>query len=260
MNGTLVQKRIWHGYAKAALKVGALYQFYRPNPKFQLEDGGDLLLEDQTPMLVEGGFPGAAMFSRYVSLNAEDMKYGRPNKYGKSTWYALMDGAGLKPGDYFIGQSPEDGLQLEDNTQLTLEDQTDLLLEGVFGDTYFFIAAMQLLLPILVVECNRTISIARPQPQTGKGAQDYSGMTAANEIPFVTGVPCSILQGTKGEKNETALPSDTRSPWWTILLPAAVGRIKYGDLIIDDLGQRYIVSSPERTDLGWRLNCAMAMA
>lgn len=207
VNQASIQAHVWYGNSKAATKIGAAYQFYRPN----------------------GSFPGPEILLLPVSLNAEDMKYGKPNKYGKATWYALVDGTSLAVGDYFIGP------------------------QGTF-----FIAAMQPLLPILVVECNRVISIARPQAQTGKGAQSYSGMTAANETPYASSVPCSILQGTKGEKNETALPSDTRSPWWTILFPASVGVVKYGDLIIDDLGQRYIVSSNEQSEYGWRCNCAMA--
>ena len=82
-------------------------------------------------------------------------------------------------------------------------------------------------------------------------------MTADNEIAYATGFPCSILQGTKGEKNDAGLPGDTRLPWWVILVPASVGNIKYGDLILDDLGRRYVVSSPELTDLGYRITASM---
>jgi hypothetical protein len=229
-----IQGKIWKGYGKTASIIGMDYTFYRPSTGYMLlEDGTKMLLEDGQALLTGGGptFIGAELLVRSVSLNAEDMAYKKPNKYGKATWYAVVDGNGLKVGDYFIGT------------------------EGTF-----FIAAMQLMLPILVVECNRTISLFRPQLQSGKGAQPYSGMTTQNEKPIVQGVPCSILQGTKGEKSEVALPGDTRSPWWTLLVPASVGRIKIDDLLIDDLGQRYVVSSPELTDLGYRLTCMMAMA
>jgi hypothetical protein len=206
-NQASIQSKIWRGYAKAAQKLGSAYQFYRPN----------------------GSYPGAPLFTRTVSLNAEDMKYGKPNKYGKPTWYMVADGNGLQPGDYFVGQ------------------------QGTF-----FIAAMQPLLPILAVECNRTVSISRVQAPTSVGTQGYGGMTAENEVAFAAGVPCSILQGTKGEKTEVNLPADTRLPWWVILLPASVGEVNYGDLIIDDLGRRYVVSSAELTDLGYRLTATMA--
>jgi hypothetical protein len=39
-----------------------------------------------------------------------------------------------------------------------------------------------------------------------------------------------------------------------VLLPEAPGVIlRAGDLIADELGRRYIVSSAELTDLGWRI-------
>lgn len=205
-----IQARIWRGYAKAAQRIGVPYQFHRPD---------------------NGAFPGAALFTRPVSLNAEDMKYGRPSKHGKAGWYALADGTGLQPGDYLVGP------------------------QGVF-----FLAALQPLLPILAVECNRTVTLSRPPEPAGIGAQDYSGMTPDNAVPFASGVPCSILQGAKGEKNEVDLPADTRLPWWAILMPAAVGTLGYGDLIGDDLGRHYIVSSAELTELGYRITAMMLAA
>jgi hypothetical protein len=175
--------------------------------------------------------PGRFLTQRCVSLNAEDMAYKKPNKYGKATWYALFDGAGITVSDYFIGP------------------------QGTF-----FIAGMQSLLPILAVECNRVVTIYRPKRQTNVGLGGYGGTTDTNMLTFVKGRPCSILQGTKGEKSEAALPGDTRSPWVIILLPAAGGTIRPDDVMIDDLGRRYVVSSPELTDLGWRITAQMAIA
>jgi hypothetical protein len=256
-----IQSKIWKGYDRAARILGSKFQFYRPAfQNFQTEGGGSLETEAGGKLLLEGTkqYPGNQLFMRHVSLNAEDMKYGRPNKYGKATWYALVDGHDLKPGDYFIGQRAHSGLLLEDGGKLLTESGGEMLLEGAMQGT-FFVAGLQHLLPILVVECNRTISIYKPQAQPGVGAQEYGGTTADNQKLIVSGVPCSILQGTKGEKSEASLPSDTRSPWWTVLMPASVGSVVSDDIIEDDLGQRYIVSSPELTDLGWRLTCMMAL-
>jgi hypothetical protein len=186
------------------------------------------------------------------------MKYSKPNKYGKATWYALVDGHGLKPGNYFIGQRAHSGLLLEGGGKLMTETGGEFLLESAMQGT-FFVAALQLLLPILVVECNRTVSLYRPQVQSGVGAQGYGGTTAENETLLVEGVPCSILQGTKGEKSEANLPDDTRSPWWSVLMPSSVGYIAPDDIIVDDLKQRYVVSSNESSDLGYRLTCMMAL-
>jgi hypothetical protein len=260
MNGPTLQWKIWKGYGRAAQKIGFDFLFYRPGGDILLQNGGKLKLEGGGDFILESGttFPGTYLFTRCVSLNAEDMKYGKPNKYGKATWYALVDGHGLKVGDYFIADLQGGRLELEGGGNLSLESGGSFRLDKS-GSTYF-IAAMQPLLPIFVVECNRIITISRPQPQSGSGAQGYSGMTAANEIAYATGVPCSILQGTKGEKDDANLPSDVRSPWWTILFPASVGSVMLGDLLVDDLGQRYVASSVEKTDLGFRLTAMMTDA
>jgi hypothetical protein len=260
-NASRIQAQIWKGNARAASKLGSPFNFYRPQAAhLQLEGGGNLQLEGGGDLSLEVGvqFPGSPLFVRCVSLNAEDMNYRKPSKYAKATWYAVMDGTGLKVGDYFIGQGSSGNMQLEGGGNLLLEDGTNLLVDGS-GDTYF-IAAMQPLLPIFVVECNRVVSLYKPQSQSGIGQQGYGGTTTQNQKLFVSGVPCSILQGTKGEKSETNLPGDTRSPWWSILMPASVGRIAQDDIIINDLGQRYIVSSNEFTDLGYRLTAMMAEA
>lgn len=164
------------------------------------------------------------MADMQVSLNADDPTYARPNVYGKATWYAIMDGSQVKVGDYIVG------------------------VEGTL-----FVAALQQLLPIFMVDCNRTVSIYRPQQQPGVGALGYGGDTAANETLLMRNWPASVLQGTKGEKGEVALPGDVRNPWWAILLPYYAGvTLRSGDIVTDDLSKRYVISSAELTDLGWR--------
>ena len=172
---------------------------------------------------------GNKLRSMPASFNAEDMGYGKPNKHGKATWYGLFDGSLTQPGDYLV--SAQDGT--------------------------FFIAAQQTALPVLLVACNRTINVLRPQQQTGLGAVGYGGDTDAGETALMTAWPASVLQGTKGEKGGIALPGDVRDPWWTILLPHFDGvTLRSGDIITDDLVRRYAISSAELTDLGWRLTAA----
>jgi hypothetical protein len=174
-NVSSIQAQIWKGYARAASKLGMPFNFYRPQAgHIQLEGGSNLQLEGGGDLSLEGGvqFPGSPLFVRCVSLNAEDMNYRKPSKYAKATWYAVMDGTGLKVGDYFIGQGSSGDMQLEGGGNLLLEDGTNLLVDGS-GDTYF-IAAMQPLLPIFVVECNRVVSLYKPQSQSGVGQQGYT--------------------------------------------------------------------------------------
>ena len=277
MDGQKIQSKIWLGYGKAALRIGDDYKFFRPgnppiptgnfdtpgrtldNPGKQFDktfeqfdqsgdnfDGDKILdqavdpdLIDQTKLDAPGATldddvsfdqPGNYLFTLKVSLNAEDMKYGRPNKYGKATWYALVDGTDLAVGHYFQGP------------------------QGTF-----FIATMQALLPILVVQCNRVVNIFRPYSQTGiTGRAPYGGNTDKKAKLLVAGRPCSILQGTKGEKGDAQLPGDVRSPWWTILIPQADTDIRMDDIIKDDRGVRYVVSSSELTDAGFRVTAMQA--
>lgn len=212
MNADLLQQKIYMGYAKAALRIGYMFGVYRPTSENNPVD------------------PARLMISLPASFNAEDMKYGRPNKYGKPTWYCLIDGTQTQVGDYLVR-----------------------------GTETYFVAAQQLALPVLVVECNRVITVARPQQVSGVGAQGYGGNTAALETPLMQGWPASILQGTKGERNDVELPGDVRNPWWQMLFPAWPGVVlRTGDVITDDLVRRYVVSSAELTDLGWRLTAMQA--
>jgi hypothetical protein len=165
-----------------------------------------------------------------VSLNANDPQYSRPNMYGKATWYAVADGSQLQVGDYIVG------------------------IEGTL-----FVAALQQLLPIYMVDCNRTISILRPQIGLSVGALPYSGDTQGNEVMLMQSWPASVLQGSKGEKNETNLPGDVKTPWWAVLVPYFPGvTLQTSDVIVDDLGRRMIISGAELTDLGWRMTCMQA--
>ena len=166
-----------------------------------------------------------------ASFNVEDMKYGKQNKYGHPAWYGLFDGSLTRVGDYLTNTT----------------------------DGTFFIAAQQQALPILLVQCNRTITVIRPQQQTGVGALGYGGNTAANETTIMAAWPASVLQGTKGEKGDAILPGDVRSPWWTILLPFWAGvTLRSADVITDDIQRRYVIRSAELTDLGWRLTVMQA--
>lgn len=211
MDSTTLQNRIWKGYGKAALRIGPSFNLFRPAS-------------------ATSPFASGPLTTLNASFNAEDMTYSRPNKYGKPTWFCLVDGTQTQVGDY-----------LSNATQT------------------FFIAAMQPTLPILAVECNRTISIFRPQQQTTAGVNPYGGTVDSNQTVLMAGWPASVLQGTKGEKDGAVLPGDVRLPWWAILLPAYPGvTLMTADIITDDINRRYIISSAELSDLGWRCTCMQA--
>jgi len=214
MDGVTLQARVYRGYAIAAGKIGVGHIQYRP-------------LSATNPIAV-----GNQLLTLPVSFNAEDLGYKRPNKYGKATWFAIVDGSKTHVGDYLVGPSGT-----------------------------FFIAEQQALLPILAVECNRALNVYRPQQQTGVGAVGYGGDTAANETALMQQWPASVLQGSKGEKNDTNLPGDVRMAWWTILMPAFAGVVlRSDDILTDELSRRYVISSAELTDAGWRLTAMQAQS
>jgi hypothetical protein len=160
-----------------------------------------------------------------------DGTYKKPSGYAKPTWLCLADGSQLQVGDYLVG-----------------------------GSTYF-IAGMQPLLPIFAVACNRTLTVTRQAANDFVGSGGYGGNTLATETVVMSGWPASVLQGTKGEKNDVNLPGDVRNPWWAILMPAFEGaEIETSDFLTDDLNRRYVVSSAERTDLGWRITAQQAQS
>jgi hypothetical protein len=160
-----------------------------------------------------------------ASFNAQDMKYGKPSGYAKPLWYCLADGRLLKVGDYLTAASGT-----------------------------FFIVAMQPLLPILAVECNRTVTVSRPQQQTGVGAVGYGGNTKSNQTAIVTGFPAALLLAAKAEVNTVKLPGDGRAVAYQLLLPPIPGavQLKNDDIVEDDLRNRYVIFGAELTDLGWR--------
>ena len=165
-----------------------------------------------------------------ASFNSKDMTYSKPNDYGSAKWYCLCDGSKTQVGDYLVGD------------------------QGTF-----FIAAQQPMLPIMAIECNRVLNVYRQQTQSAAGINSYGGTTLQNRIPLMTGFPASVLKGAKAEKEGAVLVGDLKLPGWAILMPAVPGVVfLVSDIITDDIGRTYIISSPELTDMGWRLDTVQA--
>jgi hypothetical protein len=177
---------------------------------------------------------GNALATLPASFNAEDMGYQKPQRFGNALWYCLIDGTQTHVGDYLVGAAGT-----------------------------FFIAAMQPLLPILAVKCNRAVRIARMPVQNGAGYVGYSGVVLGQEVDvlgtsgplgsFVSGWPAAILIGGKSDK-DSGLPSDVKQAGYEILLPASVPlTIVASDILQDDLGRNFAIAAAELTDMGWRI-------
>lgn len=148
-----------------------------------------------------------------------------PNEYGDPTWFALLNDATTQTGDYIVGT------------------------EGTY-----FVAGKQFLLPVIVIECNRVVSIMRITPPSGVGVVAYSGENTSAQVAVISGWPASILLGGRGEGSGTKIPSAGKNSGWKILLPPSVTvQILASDVIVDDEARRFVVQAAEFTDLGWRI-------
>jgi hypothetical protein len=167
-----------------------------------------------------------------AAFSPADLRFAVPQAYGKATWYAVLDGAQLLVGDILVG-----------------------------AKTYF-VAGLQALLPILVVEAPHLVDIRRPFRETGVGYQQaYGGTTPAGETVIMAQWPASILAGTKSEATGANLPDDLKAPFWDVLMPAWPGlQLLTADVIQDEFGRRFAVASAEITPLGWRLTALAEQA
>jgi hypothetical protein len=110
----------------------------------------------------------------------------------------------------------------------------------------------------------RTIAIHRPATATTVGAQGYSGETAAVESVIIVDIPASIQQAPSRGSPEGGLPADSpMTASWKIFIPksaAALGLIQNRDVVIDDLGARYVVIANYWNSLGYRLFAQLLQA
>jgi hypothetical protein len=67
--------------------------------------------------------------------------------------------------------------------------------------------------------------------------------------------------GQKSDKGPVDLPGDVRNPSWLILLPPLPGNVylRSADVITDEQSRRYVISSAELTDLGWRISAMQVL-
>lgn len=215
MDGAAIQQKVYAGYAKAAAIIGTSFDQYRPA-------GAD------SPLAA-----GNKVASILAALDSSP-SYGfhKPNEYGDATWYALINASAIQAGDYITN-----------------------------GTGTYFVAAKQPLLPVLMVECTQTIRVVRQQLQAAVGAVGYGGLQTAAEVPVIgstdpaTHWPASILLGGGGGGQGLGLPGGVMPAGRRILLPPSVPvTLLAGDLVYDDLGRRFIITAPELTELGWRIN------
>lgn len=111
---------------------------------------------------------------------------------------------------------------------------------------------------------NRTIAIYRGNAATGVGAQGYSATQMVGETLVAKDLPAEIQFKRRAGAPDPGVPSDAPSlPGWRILIPAAfspLGLILERDVVVDDLGKRYLVSGAYWNVLGFNLSASMLEA
>lgn len=99
----------------------------------------------------------------------------------------------------------------------------------------------------------RTITIARTQQDHQVGAVGYGGRTQSSETEIARGIRANVQARREGSRNPVGLPADGTKSSWRIFTPRdvlAAGLVKDGDLITDDLGRRFQVTSDYCHNLG----------
>lgn len=179
----------------------------------------------------------ASLSAQFTNAKSSAFNYTKGQTYDDVLWYALVDASQTQVGDYLVGT----------------------------GATYF-VASMPPLLPVSCVQCNRVVTLSRPDDELGGnalpsqpgGTGKYFGPSAATaETVRVAQVPACVL-GTTGRATGTGqLPSDAAGPSrWRIHLPPVTcpeGSVLNRDILTDDDGARYQVSANFWSAIGYRL-------
>lgn len=111
---------------------------------------------------------------------------------------------------------------------------------------------------------DRTVSVYRANATAGVGAQGYSATRTAGETLVLSGLPAEVQFKRRAGAPNPGVPSDTPSiPGWSIFIQnayAPLGSIQERDVIVDDLGKRYLVSGAYWNVLGYNVSASMLEA
>ncbi len=100
----------------------------------------------------------------------------------------------------------------------------------------------------------RTISIYRSSNPSGAGLQPYND---PNQLQVVAaGIPAAIQAKKELSTPPAGLPGDVRRrTYWNVEFRATMGAVRNTDVIVDDLGLRYQVTTAYWTPLGYNCLC-----
>ena len=122
--------------------------------------------------------------------------------------------------------------------------------------TIYFIAAQVGFAPLVCVQTNAIVSLARPVGITSFETTGYSGLIIASSDTLLSAWPASLVASGRAKQGEAV--NDDGLSAWVILLPVLPIVPLVADLIIDDLHRNFVVTAAERTSLGWQLHVKQA--
>ena len=131
--------------------------------------------------------------------------------YAQTLWRGIFDASYTQPGDYVVGAA----------------------------DTYF-VATQTPGDPVQCVQTNRVVTIVRPAPAIQGG---YSGFFSDPADLVITLWPASLLES---NGNSFIKVGESRFGGWTLLLPRFPVNPQVADIVSDDLGGAYSVSSARK--------------
>lgn len=105
----------------------------------------------------------------------------------------------------------------------------------------------------------RKIVIRRLRLDSDYGAREYSGNDPSNEETIASNLSASIQNKPTRGLPDAGVPADayTRSSWNILVRSQDRTLIKSRDVIVDDVGDRYLVTAPWWDSLGW--NCSATL-
>ena len=180
-------------------------------------------------------------------------------QYRPSSTTAPISGTALATVSGILDPDPDLSLRNADyrhGTEAAWIGDPSTLAEGDYlvGARTCFVSQIEPLRPPSCIICNRTLSIYQPATASATGTNAYGGRTTGTDTLIASSWPAGVLPKTHIEIDPTRLPSDVKTSFFDIALPASLDLIlTYGLLLLDDYGQSYLVSTAALTVGGWRL-------
>lgn len=215
MDAARLSQKVFAGYGKAAKRVGAQFDVYRP----QL--AADPLNVNNKITTIEAAF---------TIHNANNFSFDRPSDYNNPLFHGLFDPTGINRGDYFVDTTDKQG-------------------------TFFVAKLTPAMPPLCVscnrtvsfFEISTTPSLGLSSYSPTPVAQTEDAETA-----LMVNWPVSLLK--RGSAWDQYLPSDTGGGTFYVLCPMFPGvMLRASTIVVDDIGVRYAIEAAELQEMGWRL-------